>query len=107
LFFGLPGNPVSAFATFVLLVRPVVLKYQGASEILPPLLSGVLIEPLANPGDRRHFFRVYLDAKGGVSSPGPQASHMLGSLAKANGLVDVAAHANLSAGTSVGVIYTG
>ena len=34
-FIGLPGNPVSAFVTFLLAVRPVLLKLQGASELAP------------------------------------------------------------------------
>jgi molybdopterin molybdotransferase len=106
-FFGLPGNPVSAFVTFLLLVRPVVLKLQGASDPMLPALPGVLSEPLANPGDRRHFVRVHVDTTGKVSCPGQQASHLLGSLAKANGLVDVPPRSVISAGTSVRVLCTG
>src|SRR5262249_58404372 len=34
--FGLPGNPVSAMVTFLLLVRPALLRWQGASEVALP-----------------------------------------------------------------------
>ena len=105
--FGLPGNPVSAFVTLVLLVRPVILKLQGALEVRLPILPGVLAEPVANHGERRHFMRVYLDPTGKAFSAGPQASHMLGSLAKANGLLDVPPRSDFAAGTSVTVLYTG
>src|ERR1051326_4515004 len=87
--FGLPGNPVSAFVTFLLLVRPALLRWQGALDVSLPQVHGLLAEPLANPGGRRHFFRVKADPAGKVYSSGLQASHVLGSLASANGLVDV------------------
>jgi molybdopterin molybdotransferase len=106
-FFGLPGNPVSAFVTFLLLVRPVVLKLQGALEVLPPRMPGTLVEPLANTGERRHFMRVCVDPNGKVSSAGPQASHRLGSLAQANALIDLAPNTVVPAGTSVSVLYAG
>jgi molybdopterin molybdotransferase len=88
--FGLPGNPVSAFVTFLVLVRPAILKMQGATDLSWPAHPGVLAEPLHNRGGRRHFMRVRMDESGRVWSTGPQASHALGSLARANGLVDVA-----------------
>ena len=87
--FGLPGNPVSALVTFLLLVQPALLKMQGATEWGLPKRPGLLAEALANRGDRRHFVRVTLDANGLVRSIGGQRSHMLGSLAKSNGLVDL------------------
>src|SRR5205823_3796562 len=89
LIFGLPGNPISAFVTFLLLVRPALLKWQGATEVQLPVSHGILRAALPNPGDRRHFIRVRVDQKGGVRSAGVQASHILSSLAAANGLVDV------------------
>ena len=103
-FFGLPGNPVSAWVTFLLLVRPALLRWQGATE--PPFVRhpGILCEPLANPGPRRHFIRVKVDAEGKVSSAGLQASHALSSLAVANGLVDVPPATTLPAGAPVQVI---
>ncbi len=101
--FGLPGNPVSALVTFALLVRPALLRWQGAREVALPAYRGVLGEALANPGPRRHFLRVRTDGAGGVYSAGAQASHVLSSLAQASGLVDVPPQTALAAGTTVKV----
>ena len=67
--FGLPGNPVSALVTFLLLVRPALLRWQGATDVSLPAHPGVLAEPLANPGERRHFMRVKVDPTGDDSLP--------------------------------------
>ncbi len=105
--FGLPGNPVGAFVTFLLLVRPALLRWQGATDVGLPAHPGVLAEALANRGDRRHYFRVRVDAEGRVHSAGTQASHMLHSLAAANGLVEVAPETTLPAGSPVRVMRWG
>jgi molybdopterin molybdotransferase len=102
--FGLPGNPVSAFVTFLLLVRPALLRWQGAAHLGLPVHPGTLAEPLVNRGDRRHFVRVRVDDAGLVHSAGTQASHMLHSLASANGLVDVPPETTWAAGTTVRVL---
>jgi len=104
LLFGLPGNPVSALVTFLLLVRPALLRWQGAANIDLPTIQGCLAEPLANQGERRHFMRMAVDAAGTVRSAGFQSSHILSSLAKANGLVDVPARTALRAGAIVSVL---
>ncbi len=104
LLFGLPGNPVSAFVTFLLLVRPALLRWQGASQVDLPTHPARLAEPLANRGDRRHFMRVHVDPSGDVRSAGTQASHMLGSLAAANGLVDVPPNTTLQKGDAATVL---
>ena len=102
--FGLPGNPVSAFVTFLLLVRPALLRWQGATNLNPAAGSGVLAEPLSNPGDRRLLLRVTVDAAGQVRSAGAQASHTLLSLAAANALVDVPPKTTLASGAFVPLI---
>jgi molybdopterin molybdotransferase len=107
LFFGLPGNPVSAFVTFLLLVRPAILRWQGVQDVGLPAHPGVLAQPLENPGDRRHFMRVRVDAFGRVADAGLQASHALGSLAAANGLVDVPPHTTFAPGAAVRVLRWG
>ena len=104
LLFGLPGNPVSALVTFLLLVRPALLRWQGAANLSLPALPGVLAEPLANDGGRRHFMRVKVDPAGRVYSAGIQASHVLSSVAVANGLVDVPPNTTLGAGATVAVL---
>jgi len=102
--FGLPGNPVSAWVTFLLLVRPALLRWQGAGDLALPKHPGLLAVPLANPGPRRHFMRVKVDAAGKVSSAGLQASHALSSLAAANALVDVPPQTTLPEGAAVQVM---
>jgi molybdopterin molybdotransferase len=102
--FGLPGNPVSAIVTFLLLVRPSLWRWQGATDVLPVTSRCVLGEPLVNRGDRRHFIRVRVDAEGIVCSAGTQASHRLGSLADANALVDVPPETTLAEGTTVSAV---
>jgi molybdopterin molybdotransferase len=104
LLFGLPGNPVSALVTFLLLVRPALLGWQGASNQVLAAYPGILEEALENSGSRRHFVRVWADPLGRVKSAGVQASHMLRSLAGANGLVDVPADSVLPAGANVRVL---
>jgi len=103
LLLGLPGNPVSAFVTFLLLVRPALLRTQGANQIELPTAMGVLGEQIHNPSSRRHFVRVRMDAGGTVLLAGSQASHLLGSFAAANGLVDLPPESVLPAGSSVPV----
>jgi molybdopterin molybdotransferase len=102
--FGLPGNPASALVTFLLLVRPALLRWQGAAATALPASPGLLTEPLANAGSRRHFMRVAMDAAGKVRSAGLQASHILSSFASANGLVDVPPNTTLAPGTTVQVL---
>ena len=102
--FGVPGNPVSALVTFLVLVRPALMQLQGAADLELPAHPGVLADPLTNRGDRRHFMRVRVDAKGTVHATGLQASHAVGSLGQANGLVDVPAETNLAEGDAVEVL---
>ena len=104
LLLGLPGNPVSALLSFFLLGRPALLRLQGARNLHPPASWGKLAEPLSNRGDRPHFVRVVLDAGGQVRSAGSQASHILSSMATANGLVKVPPATTWPAGTLVAVL---
>ncbi len=101
---GLPGNPVAAFVTTLLLVLPALRQLAGASFPSAPSQPGILTTPLSNPDHRRHFFRVQHDPDGTVRSTGTQASHILSSLAAANGLVDVPPRSTLPEGTVVRVI---
>lgn len=102
--FGLPGNPVSAFVTFLMLVRPALRRWQGASAVGLPVQCGVLGEEVVNAGDRRHFMRVRVNEEGKVFPAGRQASHMLASLAMADGLLDVPAQSSFPVGTAVRVL---
>lgn len=99
--FGLPGNPVSAMVSFLLLARPALLRMQGARHVLPRTIPATLSEPLANHAGRRHFMRVALDERGHAHSAGDQSSHILSALARADGLVDVPPKTTLSIGAVV------
>ncbi len=102
--FGLPGNPVSAFVTFLMLVRPALLRWQGVADCGLPSQPGTLTESLVNRADRRHFVRVIVDPRGNVRRAGTQASHILTSLAAAHGLVDLPPGASLPPGSNVEVL---
>jgi molybdopterin molybdotransferase len=104
LLFGLPGNPVSALVTFLLLAHPALARMQGAGETGLSECPGMLTGPLTNPADRRHFMHVVQDRAGRVRSAGAQASHLLSSIACANGLVDVPPHTTLASGATVTVL---
>ena len=93
LIFGLPGNPVSAYMTFLLFVRPALLKLRGANDAEFPLVSvpARLAEGIENPGDRPHYVRGQL--KSGVfSAVGRQESHALFGLHQSNALLRLGAH---------------
>jgi molybdopterin molybdotransferase len=87
-FIGLPGNPVSSFVTFLLMVRPFVLKLQGATRYRPDPLPTVanFNWPKADP--RREFLRVARNANGGLELFSHQGSGVLTSMVWGDGLVD-------------------
>jgi molybdopterin molybdotransferase len=86
-FIGLPGNPVSSFITFVLLVRPFVLKLQGATRLDAPAVA--MTAHFDWRGDkRREFLRVRRNADGGLDLFPNQSSGVLTSASWADGLVD-------------------
>ncbi|MCG3147403.1 MAG: Molybdopterin molybdenumtransferase [Verrucomicrobiae bacterium] len=104
LIFGLPGNPVSAAVTFLILARPALLKLRGVTDVELPAVSAVVEEDFVNRGERPHFMRGRLERRDGhwqVRPLAQQGSHMLTSLAKANCLVEVAEASTITRGTIV------
>jgi len=87
-FIGLPGNPVSAFVTFLLAVRPVLLRLQGASELAPKAMSLRADFDWPKPDRRREFLRARLNASGGLDLFPNQGSGVLTSVVWGDGLVD-------------------
>jgi molybdopterin molybdotransferase len=85
LVFGLPGNPVSAFVTFLIFVRPALLKLAGRNEIDLPRQTVRTRNRLSNPGDRPHYLRGFI-AKEEFVLAGNQESHALFTLAQASAL---------------------
>jgi molybdopterin molybdotransferase len=87
-FIGLPGNPVSSFVTFLLLVRPFLLKLQGAAQLQPTALQLPAHFDLKRPDRRREFLRVRRNGQGGLELFANQSSGVLTSTVWADGLVD-------------------
>lgn len=103
--FGLPGNPVSAFVTFLLFVRPAILRLMGAGDDQLPLprVDALLTEELKNDGDRPHYLRGQL-RDGRFSPVGRQESHALYGLSRANALLRVPAGETFRSGERVPVL---
>jgi molybdopterin molybdotransferase len=87
LVFGLPGNPVSAMVTFLLFVRPALLRLQGAAAGIERRRVELGAELPRNPG-RDECVRVRL-RDGRALPTGPQGSHVLSSMVGADGLAIV------------------
>jgi molybdopterin molybdotransferase len=89
---GLPGNPVSAFVSFEVFVRPALRRLQGRRGIDRPTVTARAGARLSAPRHKRGYTRVRLerDGDGWVARPtGPQGSHVITSIALANGLAVV------------------
>jgi molybdopterin molybdotransferase len=87
-FIGLPGNPVSSFVTFLIFVRPFLLRTQGVSAVEPKAIQARADFDWPQPDARREFLRVKWNAQGGLDLYPTQDSAVLTSTAWADGLVD-------------------
>jgi molybdopterin molybdotransferase len=100
--FGLPGNPVSAFVTFLQFVRPAILRLMGATHFDLSQVPAKLTVDLTNDGDRPHYVRGKIEH--GVFTPiGRQESHALFGLSQANALLRIAVGQSLKADQIVDV----
>ena len=88
LLLGLPGNPVSAFVTYLLVVSTVLRVMQGLPGALPAGLPLRADFDWPRPDKRREFLRVRFNAAGGLDLFGNQSSGVLTSVVWADGLVD-------------------
>ncbi len=100
-FIGLPGNPVSSFVTFVLFVRPFVLRCQGIARTEPNAFAMRADFDWPKPDPRREFLRVKLNGSGGVDLFPNQSSGVLTSTVWGDGLVDNPAKQAIKRGDSV------
>jgi len=87
-FIGLPGNPVSSFVTFLLLVRPFLLKLQGVTQVATKSIAVPAHFTWARADKRREFLRVRCNAAGGLDLFANQSSGVLTSAVWGDGLVD-------------------
>ena len=106
--FGLPGNPVSAMVTFELLVRPLLLRLGGRSELARPEIEAVAGEAFRKKPGREHYLRVFLEKRGRevvATTTGSQSSGVLRSMTLADGLLVFPSDASeISTGASARVI---
>jgi molybdopterin molybdotransferase len=93
---GLPGNPVSAFVTATLFLRPLIVAMAGAADPLPRTLSAELAEPLPANDHRQDYLRGTI-VDGRVSAATTQDSSMLATLARATCLIVRPPHAPAAA----------
>ena len=87
-FVGLPGNPVSSFMTFLLLVKPVILALQGAEQRAPVCMPVPAHFDVPKADKRREFLRVRRNAQGGLDLFPNQSSGVLTSVVWGDGVVD-------------------
>lgn len=106
-FIGLPGNPVSSFVTFLLMVRPFVLTTQGMTRTAPRALTLRAGFEWRKPDRRREFLRARVSETGEVVLHQNQGSAALSSIVWAEGLVDVAAGTAVERGDAVRFIPYG
>ena len=97
-FIGLPGNPVSSFVTFLLLVRPFILKLQGATQLAPATIPMQANFDWSKADKRREFLRVRQNPAGGLDLFANQSSGVLTSAVWGDGLVDMPAGQTVARG---------
>ena len=100
-FVGLPGNPVSSFVTFLIFVRPFLLKTQGIAHVMPREIRARADFDWAEPDARREYLRVKWNAQGGLEIYPTQDSAVMTSTAWADGLVDNPPHHAIRRGDTV------
>ena len=90
--FTLPGNPVSAYISFEVFVRPALRKMMGQMPYRRTLVPGVTLDGFSSPAGRRQFVRAAAtsgDEGWMASTVGGHGSHLLGGLSRANALIVV------------------
>ncbi|MBA4328701.1 MAG: molybdopterin molybdenumtransferase MoeA [Polaromonas sp.] len=100
-FIGLPGNPVSSFLTFLVLVRPFLLKLQGASELRVTPIPLVADFDWPRADKRREFLRVRRNLSGGLELFANQSSGVLTSAVWGEGVIDNPAGQTIRRGDTV------
>jgi len=106
--FTLPGNPVSAFVSFEVFVRPAIQRMLGRERLYRPLVRATLLEPVRKTAGKRSYVRARLDVRDGtyvVAPVGGMGSHLVAALAQSNALIVLPEHASeVPAGVTVSVM---
>jgi molybdopterin molybdotransferase len=100
-FLGLPGNPVSSFVTFLLFVRPFILKLQGIENVQAQSMLVRADFIIGKADQRNEFLRARMNANGGLDLFSNQGSGVLTSTVWADGLVDLPAGHTVARGDMV------
>jgi molybdopterin molybdotransferase len=100
-FIGLPGNPVSSFVTFLLLVRPFLLRLQGVSDVATVATTVRADFDWPRADKRQEFLRVRRNAGGGLDLFPNQSSGVLTSAVWGDGLLDNPAGQTIQKGDTV------
>jgi molybdopterin molybdotransferase len=107
-FFGLPGNPVSAYVSFEVFVRPALRRMLGVEPLSRPSVRAKVTESLRSPPGRRSYLRGWLSVEQGaytVRPVGASGSHLIASLAASNALIVVPEQSTeIEAGAAVSVL---
>jgi molybdopterin molybdotransferase len=103
-FFGLPGNPVSTFLTFLLFARPFLQKMQGREPLLPQGSWVPARFTRAKKSIREEFVRVRINNDGTMEAHPNQSSGVLSSTSWSNGIAIVPINTVIAAGDPVRVI---
>ena len=100
-FLGLPGNPVSSFVTFLLFVRPFLLRMQGVAQVAPASFRVRADFELSKADKRNEFLRAKMNQEGGLDLFPNQSSGVLTSTVWGDGLIDVAPGQTIARGEMV------
>ena len=104
---ALPGNPVSAYVSFELFVRPAIRTLMGAPSVHREVVRAVCVAAIdGSPEGRRQFLRGHYDRRTGTVTPvGGSGSHLVRALAHADCLIVVPeADTAVAAGEDVDVV---
>lgn len=100
-FIGLPGNPVSSFVTFLIFVRPFLLRTQGVCVIEARAVAARAGFDWPQPDSRREFLRARWNTESALELYPTQDSAVLTSTVWADGLIDNPAGKSIGKGDTV------
>lgn len=87
--FGLPGNPVSSFIIFELLVKPLLYKMMGNNLTTKNIKMPMGIDYFRNKSDRKAFIPVIISTEGTILPVEYHGSAHLNSLCNTDGLISI------------------
>lgn len=103
-FLGLPGNPVSSFVTFLLFVRPFILRLQGVRDVLHTAIPMRADFNWTKADKRNEFLRAKINQSGGLDLFPNQGSGVLTSTVWGDGLIDNPPGQTIASGDTVNFI---